>query len=104
MGYKHYFQGMQHDGGVIDLIITDLPKGLHVLGLFVPSHEILHVGTWLTSLSWIACSLLSHLSYMMMVHCLFSICMIQKFSNKSMHTLWPTTPKFSKNELFVIIC
>jgi hypothetical protein len=41
-GYKHYFQGAQHDGGAIDLIIVDLLDGLHVLSLSTPSHEIPH--------------------------------------------------------------
>jgi len=62
------------------------------------------IGTWPTSLSWVACSLFTHSSYMMMVHYLFSIMMIQKFPIKSMHTLWPTTSKFSKNGLSIIMC
>jgi hypothetical protein len=41
-GCKHYFQGAQHDGGAIDLIIVDLLEGLHVPSLSAPSHEILH--------------------------------------------------------------
>ncbi len=62
------------------------------------------IGTWPTSFSWIAYFLFTHLFYMMMMHCLYSIKMIQKFVDRSMHTLWPTTSKFSQNGLSIILC
>jgi hypothetical protein len=41
IGCKCYFHDVQHDEGVVNLIIVDLSKGLLVPSLFTPSHEIL---------------------------------------------------------------
>jgi hypothetical protein len=42
IGCKCYFQGVQHDEGVINLIIVDLSKSSFVPSLSTPSHEIPH--------------------------------------------------------------
>jgi hypothetical protein len=103
IGCKCYFQGAQHDEGVINLIIVDLSKVCLFLTCLLQAMKYL-IKTQPTSLSWIACSLFAHLSCMMMVHYLFYIWIIEKFIDKLVHTLWPTISKFSKNRLYVILC
>ncbi len=72
IGCKHYFQGAQHDGSAIDLIIVTSKRVCMFLVCLLQAMKYL-IRTWPTTLSWIACSLFAHFSCMMMVHCLFSI-------------------------------